>query len=171
MKQWQEQGLPENVLVLVNLSRRQLDNPALPDSIRTILIDTRLSPRSLGLEITESLIMAEPEKAAHTLQGLRKLDLGIEITDALLPSANPSRADARLVLHTQIGKLNGRLAKMQLSGLALGLKLDASLAAGQPGALRSQINVGKLRITRGGQGTRPTSCFGREILILPMREG
>ncbi len=81
LQQWQEQGLHKDVNVVVNLSRRQLDDPALPDSIRTILTETRVSPHSLGLEITESLIMTDPEKAARTLQGLRKLDLEIAIDD------------------------------------------------------------------------------------------
>ena len=118
-------------------------------------VDARvIDPQHMSADINMPVQRLDVALGKEIKLALRKLNLGIEIADAVLPSADPSRADARLTLHTQIGKLNGRLAKLQLSGLALGLKLEASLAAGQAGDLRSQINVGKLRIASGEQGPR-----------------
>jgi translocation and assembly module TamB len=118
-------------------------------------VDARIiDPQHLSADIRLPVQRLDVALGKDLKLALRKLTLGIEITDALLPSADPSRADARLALHTRIGKLNGRLAQLQLSGQALGVKLDATLAAGQPRGLRSQIGVGQLRIARGPKGPR-----------------
>lgn len=55
-KKWQDEGLPPMV-ISVNLSVRQLYQPNLVDTIQQILIDTKLEPKYLEFEITESIMM------------------------------------------------------------------------------------------------------------------
>src|SRR6185436_20734587 len=64
--------------ISINLSGRQFGHSNLLAQITRILEVTGLDPRSLKLEITESVVMESVESAAGTLEKLR--DLGIEIS-------------------------------------------------------------------------------------------
>jgi diguanylate cyclase (GGDEF)-like protein/PAS domain S-box-containing protein len=65
----------------VNLSARQLDDPALVPSVRAATSATGLPPDALCLEITESAIMRDPAAAARTLAALRDLGARLAIDD------------------------------------------------------------------------------------------
>lgn len=67
--------------VSVNLSVRQFSQPDLVDSIARILAETGLSASSLQLEITESIVMHEPESAIVTVGRLKQLGVGIQLDD------------------------------------------------------------------------------------------
>ena len=82
MAAWRERfgdGPPRSVSV--NLSSRQFVQQDLLDSIREVLADTRLPPEQLRLEITESLIMEDPEATARLLRRLRDLRVQAYIDD------------------------------------------------------------------------------------------
>ncbi|MGO9909811.1 MAG: hypothetical protein ACLPQS_01420 [Acidimicrobiales bacterium] len=64
----------------MNLSRRQLISPHLADEVRTALTLSGVDPRRLILEITESVLMEDPERAALALVELQRLR-----RDALAP--------------------------------------------------------------------------------------
>ena len=67
--------------VYVNLSARQL---ATGDFVRQVATTLELSatrPQRLGLEITESLLVSDPESAARTLERLRALGLTLAMDD------------------------------------------------------------------------------------------
>ena len=66
---WQRQG-HRNLYCSVNLSSRQLQQPGFAARVQHILAESGLSPRSLVLEITESLLMQD---GAETLACLREL--------------------------------------------------------------------------------------------------
>jgi EAL domain-containing protein (putative c-di-GMP-specific phosphodiesterase class I) len=67
-----------SLVVSVNLSARQFQDPDLPSYVAEILRQTNLEPHRLHLEITEDVIM---EDAPTTLGVLRALKvLGVEIT-------------------------------------------------------------------------------------------
>lgn len=77
---WQSQGLPP-VTVAVNLSGRQFQQQ---DPVRTViraLEDTRLAPRFLELELTESVVMQDPDRAVAALQDLKRVGVRISIDD------------------------------------------------------------------------------------------
>ena len=61
----------------VNLSGRQFAQPDLVDEVAGILIESRLAPEALELEITESVVMDESEAGVRTLRRLR--DLGVRL--------------------------------------------------------------------------------------------
>jgi EAL domain-containing protein (putative c-di-GMP-specific phosphodiesterase class I) len=67
--------------VTVNLSTRQFDAPHLPDSLGRILSTNDIDPGRLKLEITESLLLKDPEVAMVELNRLKKLGLKLVIDD------------------------------------------------------------------------------------------
>ena len=67
--------------VTVNLSTRQFDDPHLADSLGRILSTNDIDPGLLKLEITESLLMKDPEFAMVELNRLKKLGLKLVIDD------------------------------------------------------------------------------------------
>jgi EAL domain-containing protein (putative c-di-GMP-specific phosphodiesterase class I) len=82
MKRWQEIYASETPLsISVNLSGRQFAHSNLLEQITRILDATGLDPRSLKLEITESIVMDNVESAAVTLDKLRALGVELSIDD------------------------------------------------------------------------------------------
>ncbi|MBW3618847.1 MAG: EAL domain-containing protein [Actinobacteria bacterium] len=77
---WQR-ALGRPLTIAVNVSTRQLADPSFVDGVRETLEATGLSPGSLELEVTESLIAEDPEAAVLTLGALRELGIAIAIDD------------------------------------------------------------------------------------------
>jgi diguanylate cyclase (GGDEF)-like protein len=77
---WQAQGL-RGVRVAVNLSARQFRNQKLGRDIRKCLVESGLDPSLLELELTESMVMQDPEQAASMLNELKSLGLSLSIDD------------------------------------------------------------------------------------------
>ena len=69
------------VEMAVNLSARQLADPALVDAVVAALARHRLDPSLLVLEITETALMGDPEAALATLSALRALGVGLAVDD------------------------------------------------------------------------------------------
>ena len=82
MRAWQEQ-FPEHgpLLINVNLSGKQFTQPDLIEQVNTTLRQTGLPPESLKLEITESTVMENTEKAIRMLDQLRALGVKLSIDD------------------------------------------------------------------------------------------
>ncbi len=74
---WREAHEGANLVMSVNLSGRQFAQPDLVDEVAGILIESRLAPEALELEITESVVMDESEAGVRTLRRLR--DLGVRL--------------------------------------------------------------------------------------------
>ena len=77
---WQSQGLPP-VRVCVNLSMRQLDDQNLIPEIESALNDSGLLPDLLELEMTESMIMHNPDHAVAVLSAIKALGVRLAIDD------------------------------------------------------------------------------------------
>ncbi|HJQ44701.1 MAG TPA: EAL domain-containing protein [Amycolatopsis sp.] len=65
----------------INLSTRQLDDPALVPAVETALQTTGLPASALCLEITESALMRDSALASETLAALRNLGVRLAIDD------------------------------------------------------------------------------------------
>jgi EAL domain-containing protein (putative c-di-GMP-specific phosphodiesterase class I) len=76
---WRDAGTP--VLMSVNISARNLLEPELADSVARVLVQAGLPASMLKLEVTESAIVADPERAVHALDRLVDLGLSISIDD------------------------------------------------------------------------------------------
>jgi EAL domain-containing protein (putative c-di-GMP-specific phosphodiesterase class I) len=73
---WQLSGL--HIPVAVNLSARCLTDLTLPDRVLGLLADHGLPTALLHLEVTESAVMADPQRAMAVLQTLH--DAGIQLS-------------------------------------------------------------------------------------------
>jgi EAL domain-containing protein (putative c-di-GMP-specific phosphodiesterase class I) len=70
---------PNGFRVFVNLSSRQLADPNAVALIRQSLARHQLAPRVLGIEVSESALIDDPEAAARTLRELVALDVAVAI--------------------------------------------------------------------------------------------
>ncbi len=69
------------VPVAVNLSAAQFHAVDVVDMVRKTLAAARLEPKYLELELTESILMRDPEAQAATLTALRQLGVGLALDD------------------------------------------------------------------------------------------
>jgi EAL domain-containing protein (putative c-di-GMP-specific phosphodiesterase class I) len=67
--------------VSVNLSPRQFRDPGLVESVADSLRRHRIEPQRLKLEITESIFLLDDAETAETIDGLRRLGVGLVVDD------------------------------------------------------------------------------------------
>ncbi|MEZ5615320.1 MAG: EAL domain-containing protein [Rhodocyclaceae bacterium] len=77
---WREQGLPP-LRIAVNLSPRQFQSRNLAERIRTLIDQPDFRPEYFELEITESMVMQNVERAIAMLEELRQTGIRIAIDD------------------------------------------------------------------------------------------
>jgi EAL domain-containing protein (putative c-di-GMP-specific phosphodiesterase class I) len=79
---WQSEYNPMPALRLsVNFSARQLEDPEIVKEVERVLIGAGLEPGCLVIEITESLLISEPDVAVQRLGDLRHLGARLAIDD------------------------------------------------------------------------------------------
>jgi len=78
-RHWRSEGT--NVSIAINLSMWNLDSPELPDQIANVLKSAGVPSGQLELEITESAIMDDPQRAMRTLKAIRELGVHFAIDD------------------------------------------------------------------------------------------
>ena len=79
VSEWRDQGL--DLTVAVNLSARSLLDAEFPEEVSKLLRTWQANPSSLQLEITESTILADPARAAGTLNTLSRMGVELSIDD------------------------------------------------------------------------------------------
>ncbi len=79
-KSWQDRGLPP-LRVAVNLSPRQFAHEQLLQDVARILAETGLDPTTLEFEITESMVMHNPQHAVKLLNELKAMGIHLSIDD------------------------------------------------------------------------------------------
>jgi diguanylate cyclase (GGDEF)-like protein/PAS domain S-box-containing protein len=77
---WQREGLPP-LCMAVNLSARQFSDENLLEDIAAALKSTGLRPELLELELTESMVIQNPERAGKVLAEIKKLGVRLAIDD------------------------------------------------------------------------------------------
>lgn len=78
-KRWLDAGTP--IKMAVNLSARQFRNRELPTRIADILCSVNLPPQWLELELTESMIMHNPEESIIMLQKIKAMGITLAVDD------------------------------------------------------------------------------------------
>ena len=82
LRRWREEFPADPPLFMsVNLSAKQFAHTGLINEVAAILRETGLDPRSLKLEITESVVMENVEAATGMLKELRSLGAQLSIDD------------------------------------------------------------------------------------------
>jgi len=78
---WQKElnGMP--LFMSVNLSSRQLIRRDLVGDVRSVIARSGIKPESFRLELTESLVMDNPEQSTHVLDKLREIGIGLSLDD------------------------------------------------------------------------------------------
>jgi diguanylate cyclase (GGDEF)-like protein len=82
LRTWIDAGIcPETASMSVNVSPRQLHDPQFVSVVSEALSRTRVQPQQLWLEMTESIMITEPEQALAALRRLNTLGVRIAIDD------------------------------------------------------------------------------------------
>ena len=81
LKSWQKQIGDVPLSVSVNLSSRQLIRRDLVTDVASVLARSGIRPRCFRLELTESLVMDNPEQTTHVLNRLADLGIGLSLDD------------------------------------------------------------------------------------------
>jgi diguanylate cyclase (GGDEF)-like protein/PAS domain S-box-containing protein len=77
---WQDRGLPP-MCMAVNVSAAEFHSAEFVDVVHRTLEQTRLSPRYLELEMTESVLMAHGDSTLRTLRELKRLGVELALDD------------------------------------------------------------------------------------------
>ncbi|HYB23582.1 MAG TPA: EAL domain-containing protein, partial [Solirubrobacteraceae bacterium] len=79
MVAWRRRGI--DLEMSVNLSARNLLDPALPERVAALLARHGISAERLTVEVTESAALVDPERAVAALQALRESGVGVSVDD------------------------------------------------------------------------------------------
>jgi diguanylate cyclase (GGDEF)-like protein/PAS domain S-box-containing protein len=71
----------ESLTMNVNVSGRQLDDPAFAADVRAVLDETKVPPSQITLEITESVLMQRADGALAALHSLKAIGVSLAIDD------------------------------------------------------------------------------------------
>jgi len=77
---WRDAGLP-GMKVAVKVSGRQFLNHALAECVSDLLKQYGIEPSQLEIELTESTVMAEPDRAIEQLNRLREIGIQVSVDD------------------------------------------------------------------------------------------
>ena len=77
---WAKRGF-KPILISVNLSAKQLREDRLNEIIAQILVETGMNPKYLGLELTESAIILDPERALERLKNIKSMGIKMSMDD------------------------------------------------------------------------------------------
>jgi diguanylate cyclase (GGDEF)-like protein/PAS domain S-box-containing protein len=80
MRIWMDAGLPD-VCVALNVSARQFRSGHLDKLIKSALQNFNIPPHCLELELTESMLMHEPDRAIATMHKLKKVGVKLSLDD------------------------------------------------------------------------------------------
>ncbi len=132
---WQRQGLPP-VRMAVNLSGFQLERKDFAERVQAILEETGMDGKYLELEITETVIMQNPDFAVKILSQLKEMGIHISIDDfgtgysslAHLKrfSVNTLKIDKSFVNEVELSSTDAAIAS---AIIAMGKSLDLSVIA------------------------------------------
>jgi diguanylate cyclase (GGDEF)-like protein len=78
---WQAELGDRSFAVSVNVAARQLVEPAFVETVRAAIDDAGLAPRTLLLELTETVLMQDTDASVAQLRALKELDVRIAIDD------------------------------------------------------------------------------------------
>ena len=123
----------ENLVISINLSGKHFAQKNLVEQIKAILVETKINPTCLKLELTESAVMENAEKVILMLTQIRELGIKLSIDDFGTGYSslsylhrfpiNTLKVDRSFVSSMENGSENGEIVRTVIA-LAKTLKLD-----------------------------------------------
>jgi diguanylate cyclase (GGDEF)-like protein/PAS domain S-box-containing protein len=128
---WRAAGAPE-LRMAVNASARQFRRPGLVDAVREALAESGLPGEALILEITESLLMDNPEGSRKVLEGLKALGIKVALDDfgtgfSSLAYLRRFPIDSVKIDRSFVGELPGSAEDATIVRAVIGLARDLHL--------------------------------------------
>ena len=82
LRRWINEGIVEDTTTIsVNVSPRQIADPHFADIVQEALTRSGVPPHLLWLEVTESMMLSEPEIARSTLRRVRSMGVRLALDD------------------------------------------------------------------------------------------
>jgi diguanylate cyclase (GGDEF)-like protein/PAS domain S-box-containing protein len=81
LMEWERQTGELPIFVSVNLSSAQLISSEIYNDVRAMLVKTQCDPRRIKLELTESVVMENPEQARLMLEKLKDTGISLALDD------------------------------------------------------------------------------------------
>ncbi len=81
LKEWESVAQARHLSLSVNVSAKQFRRPDFVDVVRHIVIDSRIEPSKLKLEVTESTVLDDVETTVIRMHELKSLGLKISMDD------------------------------------------------------------------------------------------
>jgi len=81
LKKWERSGVDLPGRLAVNISVQQIEHPEFYEQLMTTVESEGVSPHQIELEVTESVLMSNPEKMSEILASLAKVGFIIAIDD------------------------------------------------------------------------------------------
>nr|WP_246580550.1 bifunctional diguanylate cyclase/phosphodiesterase [Deinococcus aestuarii] len=184
--------LPDALVVAVNVSPVQLEDGDFPELVQAVLRESGLAPGRLELELTETAVMRDVDRARHALGQLRALGVRVALDDfgtghTSLSSLRDLPLDTVKIDRSFVADLRGGQAQpfartllgallqvadlLDLEVVAEGLEDDAQLQAlhalgchvGQGYLLGRPAPLGDVLATPWGQGRREPEDVGAVV--------
>lgn len=76
---WQQNGI--NVCIAVNISAMQFKRGNLEEVVKNAILDSKINPKQLELELTESIIMHDTENTLQCVRNLKELGIQLSLDD------------------------------------------------------------------------------------------
>lgn len=73
--------LPQEVRIAINISATDVVRPGLVEALLARCARAGVPPRRLSVEVTESVLIAEPDRAVATIAALRGAEIGVSLDD------------------------------------------------------------------------------------------
>ncbi len=134
-KAWQDSGLPP-IRMMVNLSTREFHHPDLVEIVSEMLAEAKLDPHWLGLEITETTAMHDPNLTDSILRQFRTMGISTAIDDFGIGYGSLNYLKKFCFQTLKIDKsfvwdiaLNAKEAAIVSAIITLGQKLNMSVVA------------------------------------------
>ncbi|KAA0583348.1 EAL domain-containing protein [Azospirillum sp. B21] len=164
---------PVPLFMSVNVSTRQFRDDDLVGAVRDLLDAVPIPPSSLKLELTESLLMQDPDECRMLMQSIRDMDVRLSIDDFgtgysslaylhKLP-VDVLKIDRSFVRAVSTGEGNAAIVQV-IAGLATILRLDA-VAEGVETADEAVYLRGLCKYAQGYHFARPALPEAVERLL------
>jgi diguanylate cyclase (GGDEF)-like protein/PAS domain S-box-containing protein len=172
---WHSQFPSEPPLTIsANLSARHFQHPDLLEQLATILTQTGIDPRCVRLEVTESLVIADPAQAAEILHKLKSLGIKLSLDDfgtgySSLSYLHRFPFDILKIDRSFVGRLEQDASSLQIveTIILLAQKLHLDVVAEGIETVHQQHHL-RLLDCRYGQGylfSKPVPADAAEALL------